>query len=379
MPSSFSFFVVPSFVLLLALPSLANEDARLSVADVVQGIGSRADSVFSARIRYRMTSGFPQEKNNHEEDLSLTFFGPSWRLKSVVPASQVPRLLSKSAQKANVKPTPLQGMLEQDEVSHHGKYVRLNRTPQSDGQLSNSATIRHQKPINSSLPPPPYFAGSFWFECTKQFVQANKDMAQRKPAVEVNGRSCQVLEWNVAAADKYKAFHGTNELTDDGGSLRVCAAPDLGFALPRVEYVGRNGMVAASFDSWDFKQYRDGIFIPARCRMQYHSRTGPGFFAEFQIMEASAINESIPDSDFRVELPVGTAVSDSRPGTHSINFEIKEGGPIPKGLDDVVAVTSLRFWGWNWYTALLLGAGVGIVLLVSFTLLRRSFLRRRER
>ncbi len=367
------------FLLVTGIAGAAGQEAAISTADLVQGILARAENPFSGQMTYRLKSGFrvPGHREAPEEELALVFSGPSWRLRSRVKASEMPVVRQEGDLQVESTGPPLPGFVEVDKVSHHGKSVELQRTPQDDGSVRNVAYINHQKPIVPESPPyPPFFAGTFWYENTRKFVAAHKDKASRKSAVEVNGVRSEVIEWAVPAAEKYAAFHSVGELTRQGGTLRVYAAPDKGFALPRVEHIGANGQVEAAFDSWDFREYAEGIFIPQRCEEQLYSSKGPGFYLEYQFDNIKGINLAVPDSEFIIPLPPGTRVSDGRGEGGSISFDVKKDGPIPQDLEDVIGVATPHFWGRNWLTAFIVGLIVGLVVLGLALLGRRLFRRR---
>ena len=129
------------------------------------------------------------------------------------------------------------------------------------------------------MPSPPLFAGTFWYSTTRDFVKANAAAAKRLGPATVDGVPVEVFEWTVSPAERDKAFHGFNALTRNGGKLRLNVAPSLGHVLPRIEYVGEGGVVAAVFSATEFRKV-DNVHIPRRCSLRYFSKEGPGFFIE---------------------------------------------------------------------------------------------------
>lgn len=366
----------------VALFSAEGQERGVSTDALSKGVIARSEAVFSGQIGYHHQGGF-SDKNTLTKDWEhmVVFSGSSWRLDYKYDASKVPVKLPESKKDSKVEPSRLQGEGEIIKVSHRGKFVEYRRTPQSDGSVRYTARIAGEQSIAPKTGSPPVFAGSFWFECTKRFVQDNKAKVVRGAASVVHGIPTEVLEWRVAEQEKYKAFHSVNNLTDHGGLLRVHVAPQLGYVLPRIEYVSPSGTVATSFESSVFQEYAGGIFIPKRLSMQYYTEKGPGFIMNYELTEVKRINEPIPDREFVLDLPVGTHVADARPVTHSIPFEIKEKGPLPaglEGLEDIITTSPPPFWGRNWHTALLVGAGVAVGLVGCGFFLRR-FLKRRQK
>ncbi len=373
------FAILAAFIVLTSgTPVTVGQDATIGTADLIQGILARAENPFSGQMIYRLNRGFPGSKEA-EERITLTFSGTSWRLKSSVKASEMLTMQQEGDKLVEYTGPPLSGFAEVDKVSHHTKYVELKRMPQGDGSLRNTARIDHQKPIvPRSSPYPPFFAGTLWYECTKKFIASHRDKAIRKSATEVNGVWCEVVEWKILPSERFNAFHSAGELTEQGGTLRVYTAADKGFALPRVEHVGRDGRIEAAFDSWDLREYADGVFIPQRCREQLYGSKGPGFYLEYQFDKIRNINRAIPDSEFIIPLPPGTHVSDARSGTNSVNFDIKKDGLVPEDLEDIITIATPRFWGWNWQTAFILGLAAGLSVLGLVLLRRRLVLQRRR-
>jgi hypothetical protein len=196
-------------------------------------------------------------------------------------------------------------------------------------------------------------------------VQDHIAEAQSRGSVEINGAKAQILEWKVPEAD-LGAFDGFNALTEKGGILRVFVLPQLGYVLPRVQCLGPTGQLGKSFDCSDFAECRDGIFIPKKLGKQVYDAHGPGYHERYEITKIESINQAIPDADFVVQLPLGTGVSDRRPGNSQISFNLDEDQGIPEGLNNLLAVNSPSFWGRNWQTAVIVGAGLGLLLIVSY-------------
>ncbi|MFO0843892.1 MAG: hypothetical protein U0797_16095 [Gemmataceae bacterium] len=338
---------------------------------MIEGTIARSEALFSGRLQYRVKSGFPDGKAKQVRECAVTFSGSSWRLDWSVPITELSVELSKSAKNVQIEPGQLKGRLETTHLSRHGKSVEYRATPQLSDEMRHTARIAGEQPINRALGSPPIFAGSFWFECMKSFVQANRQKANRKPSTTLNGVVVEVLEWQVVPEDSFKAFHSTNGLTNQGGMLRVYAAPQLGCVLPRIECVGKDGVVATLFEGSGFKEFAKGIVLPTRLSMQYYDTDGPGFRIDYEITEATSLNDQIPDRAFVAELPIGTHVYDARSGTSSTYFQITKDGPMPQELADVIAVRSPNLFSRTWVTALILGAMAGIAMLLFAWLFRR--------
>lgn len=283
------------------------------------------------------------------------------------------------AKQFKLDPRQLTGLFEMTTVSHAGKAVTYSRNPQFDSSILRSARVTKEQTMSSlHLQSPPTFLGSFWFPCTREFVQGNRQQVVRKPATTVNGVSAEVLEWPVSAADSGKAFHAVDAATRGGGLLRVSVAPELGYVLLRLEYLDQHSKLNVSFTALDFFKSSD-VYFPRKSVMQYYTNGKPAFYQEHEIIHISDINAPIPDKTFVVELAVGTHVYDARSGDKSSYFEITKGGPIPEELQDILVVESPPLWKKRtWVTGLALGAGGAVVLLALGVLVRRFFRRRKQ-
>lgn len=329
---------------LLASP---NADPAPEVNKLIQGALARSESFFSGRLHYRLTSGIP---GNVFDDyaMRLSFSGSSWAMRT-------------------------EGDRTNAMISHRGKYVRFMQTPQPDGRIRvTTSVVDEEESLHKHFPSPPTYAGTFWFPVTKQFVREHADKAQLKGTVEVNGVTAKLLEWKVPKADISKAFHAVNELTMEGGLLRLYVAPQLGYALPRIEHVGENDTVMASFDSKDFEAVAEGLFLPKECKLQYFDRKGPGYSVRFQISNIEKANQTIPDKDFVVQLPRDTEVFVRRDGKE-VAFTVEEAtGSLPvAGLDDVIALPSSSVFRRTWVWAVVTGAVVALVASGAVVLIRR--------
>ena len=341
------------------------------IRDLIQGVLARSEAVFSGRLKSRVVCGFRGKEANVDTISTLVFAGNSWRVDQAIPMAGIAER-SRQNFKEGTDLSKLTGNLEIITTSHAGKFARYKATPQLDGKMAHSVWVSTQRPLRADdLETPPVFAGTFWFSCTPKFIRDNMAKAKLLPPVEVNGVQAQVLEWAVPRDDRYRAFHAVNGLTEKGGHLRVYVAPQFGYALARIECVGEGGKVAGSFDSSEFKDRGNGVFLPRRCSLQYHDADGPGYYQEFELLKVRDVNGSISDKEFVIEVPTGTVVSDARSGTHSTWFELKDKTSIPADLTDVIAPPSFFSWKRSPAWAITVGVAAGVVLALGAFLLWR--------
>ncbi len=323
---------------------------------IVKGTIARGEAVFSGRIEYHLKCGFAnRQRTVRDDDYRLSFSGTSWALRFSNGAAH---------------------------ISHRGKFIAFEKAPQSDGRVDHSATIETERRIDKTRPIPPYYAGTVWFESTKKFIRSNAASARTVGKGDVDGVPVEIIEWLVgkeqAVSRTASPFYSLDAELVKGGILLLYVAPQLGYALPRIEHVRLDGSVQARFDSRGFKEVTPGIFFPRECSLQYFGPGGGGAYERVTLKRVEKINEPIPEEDFLVEVPVGTTVGDARDVKKPVHFRIAESEPLPvRNLGNVVVVAAKEPSSWAGNTvlmALLMGLGFGtLVSAVLYLLVRRRY------
>jgi len=210
--------------------------------DLVAGVLARSEAVFSGRLKYRVTSGFRGKVASLDTTMSLVFTKGSWRLEQSYRAADMPKHVRKDL-KNPPDLSKLKGNLEIKTTSHSGKLVEYKIIPQVDDKPTHNVSVSAYRPLrNDKLETPPAFAGTFWFTCSPKYIRQNQGKAKALPATDVKGVRVQVLEWAVAAEDKFKAFHAVGAGTQKGGRLRLRRPPVRLCPPPhRVRRCGREG------------------------------------------------------------------------------------------------------------------------------------------
>jgi hypothetical protein len=318
---------------------------------LVAGILARSQAVFSGRMRYHYESGFRDTGKIIESDeRELSFYGLDWALQ--IPDQRITR------------------------ASHGGKFVEFIRHRQPDGSLHDVADVFNPKPINYfDYPDTPVDAGTLWWQQTRTFVRDNARKAKLVERTNVNGVEVEGVEWAVTKAER-NAFKSLGEDLLNGGTLRVFVAPQLGYALPRILYIGMSGRVSASFDCSSFEEVAAGVFLPHKCGAQFFQNRVPTCYVQFNITGTEKINEPIPEQDFIIQLPVGTIVGDSRSGKGSTIFTIEKAGvslPV-SDLSDIISIGPIpgkaRYWPW-FAVGIGVSLGIGLVIVCTTVLGRR--------
>jgi hypothetical protein len=179
--------------------------------------------------------------------------------------------------------------------------------------------------INAS----PYHAaprlGTLWYSAQVEFIDRNRERATLRGTGQLDGHSTVELEWPVAAADFDEAMLIVPESIARAGRgrLRLCVAPELGYALPRIQYVGEAERVEHEVMAGDFVDEGGGVYFPRRVGSTTKVPGGDQI-NEFVIHQVTNLNTPVPPATFSLKIPLGTRISDSRPGVPAASFELQD-------------------------------------------------------
>jgi hypothetical protein len=297
--------------LVLVSKSQANE-----VEDTIAAVASRACAIVSGRLAftYYVTTfkGTVPLKTEALPERIASFSGTSWADRdSDRSAPQISR------------------------INHNGHLLEFRVAPQPGGAINYSANIAPPCELNSGREAqtnlPPVFAGSFWKTAQLKYVLGHASRCRLVGNATVNEIATEHYELDVPAAD-HRAFVSLCPGLRNGGAIRFFVAPQLGYLLPRIEFVTPQGEVAQSYEAKDFLEVAPGIFFPKRIQKNIHSASGGSLsHVEFDI-RSELINQPIPDDDYIVQFPVGTDVNDARDPEQVKAFRLEE--PTPSSAFD---------------------------------------------
>ena len=171
--------------------------------------------------------------------------------------------------------------------------------------------------------------GTFWYPTQAAFVHQHRDAAQLVEQYESAGAQVAVLQWQISAEDFGEALLviPPEIAKRRQGLLRVHVAPDLGSALPRIEYCSPDGNVAKRFECSDFVEIEEDLFFPhhTKCITWVADQVA---VSEFRLRDIRFVNRSIPDETFAFPVPAQTRVRDARPGFPRTVFQLKTALPF---------------------------------------------------
>jgi hypothetical protein len=344
--------LVAGGLILLAPPEAVQPpDER---AALVNGILTRADAVFSGRMRFH---GYCCEEP-YREDLPTTyveasFMKPSW--------------ISRTAS----------GCVY---LSHNGKSVAYVLNVQRDGRRTATLTIGPPEEMNSSNSESiPCFAGTIWERSTVAYIKNHADEARVVERRKVNGVDTVLVEWVLSK--KQSRSLGYNDINAEGGFLRVYVAPQLGFVTPRVELCGPGGAVADLTEASEFSETGAGIFMPKHCYHQVANSKGVTYYHAFRSISYEKINDVIPEADFMLEVGPDAMVVDVRQsgkGQGATVFRLAEQKVrLQESLQDVLRLVDppsalgapSHYW---WVLPVMVGCGLGIAAVVAYYFVTRQ-------
>jgi hypothetical protein len=346
--------------------------AESSRQDVEQMI-ARVKMLHSGVFQYGLTSKHDTYTRPVQHDLA--FSGGSWMLTSRRPANEIPHKDSTGKPIERPKES-LQGDSVMKTINHKGKYAAYQENPQFSGKVTKDVVVKSldvplSSTANSSFQPPINLIGTGWNATTVAYIAAHVSGAELRGTKEVNGCSTRVYEWKVPKSERFQAFEGVTDLTQNGGVLRVCIAPDLGYAVPLLECVGTDGRVSMSYSASEYTAC-NGIWTPRSATIAAFSTKGPGYWAKYTDIRASRLNEHLSDDEFTVELPTGAIIRDVRNPQKTAEYVVRDPASVSNDLSDVLVpeVAHRRPWYRSWWWAVPAGVLVGLLILAGLFAVR---------
>ena len=338
--------------------------------DVVGEAITRMSAVFSGRYTYSsVTVG---QKLTRPPAREFVFSGSSWKLMSRVVADDFfvkdPAALKRAGLNPSNPPT-LPGEREDVILCHRGKIIRYGNSPQVSGEIVYGASIdagEIEVGAGKREARPPML-GTCWYKSIRDFVTKHKQKAVRKGSDTIAGITVEVYEWPVPANDLSVYVVGVDNRSYMGGAIRLYIAPSLGYMCPRIELLGKADEVCNTLQASEFYQV-NGFWVPRSSKLSTVSEEGkPGYWVEWSNIQASQLNESIPEEIFTIQFRPGTEVNDHRDGKTTKFFKVHDGLSVPDDLSDVLVPegTYHRPWYRTVWGGVGIGLGVGFLVLAG--------------
>jgi hypothetical protein len=282
----------------LASTSLFASDVDSLMSQTIQ----RARAVRSGRIEYQFQSGTPGQNEGSVRlppPTQLLFAGTRW------------------LQRTHDKPAVQFGY--GDDILKYSELLQPGGNVLRTAVLSRLKQPMEQRRENRR----PTFAGTFWHTQQLEYVESHRGSFRLAPSATIDGIDCEVCEVDVPAEDTPRAFHPQRISRNARGVLRLYIAAKLGFVMPLIEGRAEDGKTLVSYQSQDFVEFPGNLYFPRRTRMELSSPSGAGIYEQFTITPEQ-INDPISQSEFAIEIPVGTHVRDERDETNIRRFVVTD-------------------------------------------------------
>jgi hypothetical protein len=303
---------------------------------LVEGILARVDSIFSGRMSYKHVIF------DHTEEHDCSFSGNDW----------IMRWKGGGLQR-----------------SRGDTFVDYFFAKQPNDTFYRAATLLGPRTIAAQRLSTPIHAGTIRLECTKKFIAKNRDRARLLEQAQIDGMKADVLEWDVAAAEVYRAFQAVDDVARGGGVLRLYTVQDRGFVLPLIEHIGEKGKPQDKYMSRKFREVAPGVFFPMEYEHQGYLVSGLGMREEFYIHKVELVNQEIPAKDFLCRLPIGTVVTDLRSEKMTV-FELVPDAPQLKELSGIIECelppSPWSIWQWQYAVAVVLALALIATIFLTF-------------
>lgn len=290
--------------------------AQPTTDEMLDAIVARGATIFSARIEFEVTSIIKRgerEVVDQSDQYVLTISGDDWILRY----DDSPNFTM------NFNDSSIRFYQTESEKTGIYRSLQMSAPETIDDALGSSyafSVARH---------------GTLWYRRQIEFVDRQRHRAKQQPGKPIDGHSTFVFQWRVGEMDLDDAIVVVPQSIrkDLAGYLKLYAAPSLGYALPRIDYVTIDGQLTRRIESSDFIELEDELYFPKFTRLIAYAQ-GERHITDFKVSKIEYVNQDLPKEEFAVQIPPDTRVRDSRPGTPQAVFHLGN----QKGIDAVAQI-----------------------------------------
>ncbi len=316
----------------LSQDTTPEETMSLSREDLVKGVIDRSKAVRSGEYLYEMSLF-----DHHDtRQIHLVISEDRWKTMHKIDLSEVNSFSANGVDATTVG--PITGEYSTTTIDLGTISAEYQVRAETGKTVSRSVRVTNttKELFGHFDPRVAVFLGTFPYQPTREFVAKHKDQAVLRGHALLDGQKVYILEWTVHK-DQLAALDSSNEVTEHGARIRAYVAPSLGFAIPRLEFVGLDGSIAKLFESSAFQKI-NGIHIPMIGTIQCFTLQGPGYNETYTISQVKRLNESIDKSEFMFKIPVGTGITDETNGDPPRRFNASYYFDVSPHLDDLLLV-----------------------------------------
>jgi beta-lactamase regulating signal transducer with metallopeptidase domain/HEAT repeat protein len=175
------------------------------------------------------------------------------------------------------------------------------------GRRTNRLDLKIEHALFDLVPESVRRGGTLGNERIEKFVRANALTVRQVRSDKIGGEPVTILDCPFPREKTREVYPMEGTLLDLGGAIRMTVLADRKGALARLDLIDRWETVQVSWVFTDFVELPKGLHYP---RMTKHV-DGESEYSN-KLVNFELINETIPERDFKVPVPVGTRVRDSR-------------------------------------------------------------------
>src|SRR5262249_39282475 len=148
-------------------------------------------------------------------------------------------------------------------------------------------------------------AGTIPWPALEKYLSDRRDNAVDRGVAELGDGDedkVRTLEWVIPERDYrvLQAYHPVLSDANDATLLRLYVAPQLGYAVRRLDYCTPDGRMANRFEATDFREMAPGFFMPRRYayirNFSDFGRTEGLYVDQFELLEAKNVNQPLPEA-----------------------------------------------------------------------------------
>jgi hypothetical protein len=184
-----------------------------------------------------------------------------------------------------------------------------------------------------------------WSSLMSYFLQHESEFRRESGVTiesEQTGEKYELLELTIPQ-ENYSALVTASTLLSNAPfmKVRLYISPNKGYVIRRLDYMTADGKFwGHRFESTDFREVSDGIWLPINYKIIFDQNTGQGndkiSVWEYSVKKVSRVNEPILGTDFDLLVPKGTTVYDETGrGGELITF-IADDNITLANIDDMV-------------------------------------------
>ena len=239
-------------------------------------------------------------ENNEASRFELVFAGAEWALHSLSDTARNTRL---------------------SRVDLHGIYTegrsRDNSMPQPTLLLQSTEKVDHEEQEYDEFLLDVTRCGTVPCESMLNFIRSRRDDFEFAAEQSSTFPDDVILDLPVHQRDFNAAFKGCSRrlggalpnylYSGEFATLRLHVAPNLGFAIRKIEFVSSRNVSWYHIVSTDFQEIVDGIFFPSTCTLTCEG--APNCWERiYRLNSVENLNAVIDESEFGLQLPTNTRI-----------------------------------------------------------------------